>query len=148
MESLDSQLVKTMLYLERYQGDSLSIIQENLATAQNNIINYIKGESNQAKINKYIKSEMDSAFSGLDESVIEDIEHITGTTWDSMGAMMAKGFVTSTLADAFKDFNDVPQSVRNKLLSKNKLIQGHKLDDHFKHLSATNARKLQGIIVD
>ena len=137
-----------MLYLERYHGDSAEIVQENLLKAQKNILEYIANETNQAKIKKYINEQMKDAFNEVDEEVVKDIEHIQGTTWDSMGAVMAKGFVTSTLADAFVNYKNISEGVKTRLMNEAKLVQGHTLKDHFKHLSETNARKLNGFIVD
>ena len=148
MPTLENELVKTMLYLERYHGDSLNIIQDNLATAQKNIIEYVSSETNQRKVNKYIKDEMNVAFDGLDEEVIKDVEHIQGTAWDSMGTMMAQGFVTNALANAFIDYKDTSKLVKERLLKQSALVQGHTLSNHFKHLETTNIRKLQGLIVD
>ena len=78
--SLDSQMVKTMLYLERYQPDSLEIIEENLLQAQKNILGFIGTTENQQKIRTFVNQEMNFAFDGLDEEVIKDIEHMNGVT--------------------------------------------------------------------
>lgn len=137
-----------MLYIERYQPDSALILEENLATAQKNILNFVGNNQDKRKIKSFINREMDFAFDDIPDEVVKDIENITGTTWNSMGSIMAQGFVTDTLANSFKDFKDISKSTHKKLINKNNLIQGHTLDEHFKHLNSTTTRKLQGLIVD
>lgn len=146
--SLDSEMVKTMLYLERYQPDSLVIIEENLLKAQKNILEFIGTTENQQKIRTFINQEMNFAFDGLDEEVVNDVREMVGTAWDSMGVLMAKGFVTNAVADAFINYKNVDKSVKDKLSSPKNLVQGHTLEEHFKHINATSTRKLQGIILD
>ena len=146
--SLDSEMVKTMLYLERYQPDSLLLIEENLLKAQKNILNFVGTTENQQKIKTFINQEMNVAFDGLDEEVIKDVREITGTTWDSMGSLMAQGFVTDKLVNSFKDFKNVSNAVKDKLVNPNNLVQGHTLNDHFKHINSTTTRNIQGQILD
>ena len=79
-----------MLYIERYHPDSLDLIQDNLATAQKNILSYIGDETNQRKINKFLKDEMNVAFDNVDEDVIRDVVILK---WHSKGLLGSAGMI-------------------------------------------------------
>ena len=129
METLETQLIKLMLYLERYQPKALITIEDNLLIAQKRILELISTTQNQRTIRKEIKAILNTAFGTFSADILEDIEVTTGITYDKVGAIMAGGFVTDKLAKSFKGWKSVESKVKDKLLSPNRLILGNNIDD-------------------
>lgn len=148
MDSLETQLIKLMLYLERYNPKALITIEDNLLTAQKNILSYISTTQNQRAIRKFIKDELNTAFGTFDNDMLEDIEVVSGVSYDRVGAIMTAGLVTDTLAKSFKGWKGIDTKVKDKLLSPNRLILGNNIDDLKNQMILGANQKLRSTILD
>lgn len=147
MEQFNSQIVKALLYLERYQPKALENIEARLATAQQNIIDFISKTQNQRQIRAYIKKELVNALGTFNEDMLEDIENVSGLAWDKFGGIMASGFVTDTIAKEFKKFKAIDKKVKAKLLDEKRLILGNNLDDMKNQMILSANNKLRSAIL-
>lgn len=129
METFESQVVRAMLYLERYEPKALITIEKNLEIAQKNILEFIAKTQNQKQIRAFIKQELTKALGTFNDDILADIENVSELSWDKFGSIMASGFVTDAVAKEFKKFKAIDKSVKEKLLNPNRLILGNNIDD-------------------
>ena len=146
-ESLEEQLLKSSLWLERYSSATQAEINTKLLLAQKKIIELISETKNKRIIASEINAIMNDAFSTFETIIADDLENISELAYNSTNAIIAT-WVSAELAKGAKPFKDITKSTRDKLLNPNTLIQGHTLEDHLKHLETTTARKMRGIILD
>lgn len=147
-DSLETQLIKLMLYLERYNPKALITIEDNLLIAQKNILAFISETQNQRQIRAYIKSELSTAFGTFDQDMLDDIETTTAISYDKVGAMMTAGLVSDELAKSFKGWKAIDTKVKDKLLNPNRLILGNNIDDLKNQMILGANQKLRASILD
>lgn len=149
MDSLETQVIKALLLLERTQPKALLNIESNFETAQKKILELISTTKNQRVIRAELKKILNEAFGTFSADMQEDIKEVTQISYDKFGSIVAGGFVTDNLAKEFKKFKSIEKSVKENLLSENRLILGNNIDDLKNQmiLGANNklrARILQG----
>jgi len=147
MDSLETQLDKAFMYLQRYHPKALTTIEDKLIVAQNNIIDYIYTTTNKRKIRAFIKKELSTALELYSTYLLEDIEQISGLSWDKIGTIMS-GFVSLETANQFKKWKDINDDVRNKLVNPNNLLFGHNIDDLKNNMILSANNKLRGAILN
>lgn len=140
-DTLEQQLNKSFLFLERLQPSTQIEIKQKLDIAQKQILTLISKTDNMAKINKELQKIFNEAFSTFETVLATDIEDVSTLAYNATQNIMTQW--TSIAAIKLVDAN---KSIQNRLTSPNNLVQGHKMSNHLRHLSTTNQRKVQGII--
>jgi len=143
MDTLEQQLNKAFLWLERMNGVTPELINNNLTKAQTKILALAGKTTNARELNIAINKIMTEAFAPIEGSMLFDKEVIGELAWNSTGVIMS-GWVAKSAADKFKKFDDVTKATKAKILNPKTLYQGHTLDNHLKHLRTTTVRKIQG----
>jgi len=148
MESLEQQLAKSLLWLERYDSLTQKEISVKLEIAQKEILALVAETKNKATLQREINRIMSEAFSTFSTVLInDDIEQISELAWNSTNTLMS-AWVAKEVADSAIKWVDVQQSTKDKILNPNRLYQGYTINDHFKHLGTQSARKIRGIILN
>lgn len=138
-DSLETQLQKSFLWLERYKGETPAIIKENLDIAQKKILELIATTQNQRVIKSEVNKILNEAFASFESVMIEDKSKIEELTYNATSVIMANWTTINSIK--------IPNEVKKRLANPNTLIQGHTLDDHLSHLNRTTTRKIQGQIL-
>ena len=144
-DTLETQIIKAQMYIDRFDSLSLKVLSKNLDIAQKKIIDLISATQNKAKIKSEINKIMEIAFYEIPEDVNKDMLEINEIAFNSTTAIMS-AFVSAELASGAKEFSNIDKSIKEKLLDNKRLIQGFTLEEHLSHLEKSNARKLRGII--
>lgn len=142
-DSLETQLQKSFLWLERFSGDTPQLIKENLDIAQKQILELIATTQSQAKIRSEVNKIMNEAFEPLEESMLEDKDKVQELAYNATQNIMA----VWTTTEAIK-LNDASQAVKNRLANPNTLIQGLTLKEHLNSVNMNTTKKIQGQILD
>lgn len=142
MESLEQQLQKSFLWLERLNPDSQEVIKLQLAKVQKEIIALVSETKNKAVIQREINKLLNQAFSTFETVFVQDIENITELSWNATQNIMASW----TTIEAVK-FKDTSKAIKEKLLNPNVTVQGLTLQEHFRKLNFDNSLKLKSQLV-
>ena len=142
METLDQQLTKKILFLQRYQPESLVQIEKQLLLAQDEIIKLLATTKNKTVLKAKITELINEAFTTFEGVLINnDIPEITALSYAVVGNIMLD------YSTGIK-FKPTKKTALNKLKDPNIEVMGYKLEDHFNHLNYTTKRSLQGAIVN
>lgn len=134
MESLEQQLTKSFLWLERLNPETQAVIKIQLEKAYKEIILLISETKNLKTIRTEINKILNEAFATFETVMITDQEHITELTYNATQNIM-------------ENWTSIPAvKLTEKITKPNLLIQGHTLNNHLKHLNSISTRKLQGQI--
>jgi len=145
--NLETELIKAMLYLERYEPMAYLAIEKNLEVAQKKILELIASTTNQKTIRAELKKIMNDVFVGFNDEIMEDIAEVSELSYNKFGAIVAGGFVTDTLAKEFKKFKSIDKSVKENLLNPNRLILGNNIDDLKNQMILGANQKLRATIL-
>lgn len=145
MESLQEQLLKSVLWLERLNPQALAEIETKLAIAQKEILSLMAETKNKAVITREVNRIFNESFSTFETVLNNDVENITELSYNATGVIMT-GWVATEAKSIITKWVDVRQKTKAKLLNPKTLIQGHTLAEHTKHLTTTNAMKVRGLI--
>ena len=144
MQTLEQELEKQFLILERMKPDSLGLMTGNLDTAKKNILSGIS--NNQQQTRQLINRELKGAFDGFEDSLLKDVEDITVATWNTSGALMAS-ILPEALANNFNKFDNIDDITKKRLLNENNLVMGSNLKDHKNLFIFNESSKLRGAIL-
>jgi len=142
-QTLEQELLKDFLMLERYKPETLEVITNNLELAVKNIIDFISNTQNKAKIRTFIKKEMNVAFSELDTLLLDDIDKITDVTWSKTATTMSH-FLAKDLVQKIP--KAMPKRVKEKLLNPNRDLMGNNINDFKSSFIYNNNNKLRQTI--
>ena len=138
MNSLQSELIKKTLFLQRYNPDALKEIETKLKLATDDIIELISKTKNITAIKKLINEKITDAFNTFESVLInDDVPAITELAYVVSGKVVAD-YTT-------KKFVDPKKSILKELSSDSQIL-GYTLNDHIKHLNYTTNRNLLGAI--
>ena len=142
-QTLEQELLKDFLMLERYNPKTMAYVQNNLELAVKNIIDFISNTQNKAKIRAFIKKEIGVAFSDLDTLLLEDIDNVTDATWNKTALTMSH-FLSKELVDKIP--KAMPKRVKEKLLNPNRDLMGNNINDFKSSFIYNNNNKLRQTI--
>lgn len=146
MQTLEQDLAKSFLYLERLNPKSVEIIQGKLNVAKENILSAVANTNNQREIRKIIKKELSSAFETFDEMVLDDIEDITELSWNATGKILTL-HLANEIKHKFVKFDDVDDIIKKQLTNPKQLIMGNNLSDYKNNFIYSANNKLRGAIL-
>ena len=144
--TLEQELSKHFLYLERLKPKSVEVIQDNLEIAKENILKAMSTTNNQRQLRALIKKEVTTAFSGLDALILDDVENVTGLAWNSTGAILTT-YLAKDLSKRFIKFDNLDDTIKKQLLNPKQLILGNNLNDYENNFIYSANNKLRGAVL-
>lgn len=132
-DTLQNTLLQKAAWLQRLKPETLTVVETQLLIAQKNILEFIATTENRAKIATFVNQEVKNALETFETVLNDDIAEISDLSYVVAGVVM-KDYVSDALSESFKGWKSIDSKVKDKLLSKDRLILGNLMSKHKQNL--------------